>query len=217
VEQATQHPTSAQDPAAGALRRMVEILERRDAPAAALAGDAELVARTCQAMASRFLRGGTLMVFGNGGSCTDAQHVAVEFMHPVIVGKRALPAVSLTADVATVTGISTQASPDEVFAHQIRILGRPADIALGVSPDGSCVNVIRGLRVARELGLLPIGLVGGDGGALATAGLADYLLIARSGDPQVVKEVQVTTYHILWELVHVFLDQPAIFEPGVRA
>jgi D-sedoheptulose 7-phosphate isomerase len=166
-------------------------------------------------MAVRFHRGGKLVVFGNGGPSTDAQHVAVEFVHPVIVGKRALPALSLTSDVATLTGIANRVGLAETFAHQIRFLAEPADIALGLSTDGECENVLRGLAEARSLGLLTVALVGGDGGAIAAGGMADHVLVARSDDPRVVKEVHVTMYHVLWELVHVFFEQPGVLDPGV--
>ncbi|SDX98446.1 D-sedoheptulose 7-phosphate isomerase [Amycolatopsis xylanica] len=179
-----------------------------------LAGQAEPVARACHAMALRFHRGGKLVVFGNGGPSTDAQHVAVEFVHPVIVGKRALPAISLTADIATLTGIANRAGLAEVFAHQIRILAEPVDIALGISTDGNCENVLAGLEAASALGMLTVALTGGDGGLIANAGL-DHVLVARSADPRVVKEVHVTTYHVLWELVHVFFEQPGVLSPEV--
>jgi D-sedoheptulose 7-phosphate isomerase len=185
-----------------------ELLERRTEPLTDLAAHAEDVARTCHAMAVRFHRGGKLVVFGNGGPSTDAQHVAVEFVHPVIVGKRALPAISLTSDVATLTGVANRVGLAETFAHQIRFLAEPADIALGLSTDGNCANVLRGLEQAREVGMLTVALVGGDGGAIAGSGAADHVLIARSTDPRVVKEVHVTMYHVLWELVHVFFEQP---------
>jgi D-sedoheptulose 7-phosphate isomerase len=191
------------------------LFERRTAPVDDLAGHAEEVARTCHAMAVRFHRGGKLVVFGNGGCCTDAQHVAVEFVHPVIVGKRALPAVSLTSDVATLTGVATDAGIDEVFAHQIRFLAEPADIALALSVDGDCPNILRGLKQARAVGMLTVALVGGDGGRVVAERAADHVLVARSGDPRVVKEVHVTTYHVLWELVHVFLEQPGVLDPAM--
>lgn len=191
------------------------LFERREAPVTDLAGQAEAVARACHAMALRFHRGGKLVVFGNGGPSTDAQHVAVEFVHPVIVGKRALPAISLTADIATLTGIANRAGLPEVFAHQIAVLAEPADIALGISTNGDCENVLRGLQVAHELGMLTIALVGGDGGTIARTPWVDHLLIARSTDPRVVKEVHVTTYHVLWELVHVFFEQPGVLTPEV--
>jgi len=195
--------------------RVEELFARRAAPLADLAEHAEDVARTCHAMAQRFHRGGKLVVFGNGGPSTDAQHVAVEFVHPVIVGKRALPAVSLTADIATVTGIANRVGLAEVFAHQIRLLAEPADIALGLSADGDCVNVLRGLEQARELGMLTVALLGGDGGLIAAGGLADHVLVAATTDPRVIKEVHVTMYHVLWELVHVFFEQPGVLDPGV--
>nr|WP_236793515.1 SIS domain-containing protein [Amycolatopsis sp. GM8] len=194
-----------------------EIFARRETPVRDLAGQAEQVALACHAMAARFHRGGKLVVFGNGGPSTDAQHVAVEFVHPVIVGKRALPAVSLTADVATLTGVAGRAGLDDVFAHQIRILAEPADIALGISSDGEDGNVLRGLVTARERGMLTVALTGGDGGRIARAAEVDHVLLARSADPRVVKEVHVTTYHVLWELVHVFFEQPGVLGQEVVA
>ncbi|TVT38219.1 SIS domain-containing protein [Amycolatopsis rhizosphaerae] len=193
------------------------VFERRVAPVAGLAGQAGDVAAACHTMALRFHRGGKLVVFGNGGPSTDAQHVAVEFVHPVIVGKRALPAISLTSDVATLTGVANRAGLEEVFAHQIRFLAEPSDIALGISTDGQCENVVRGLRAARDLGMATIALTGGDGGRIGREPGLGHVLVARSADPLVVKEVHVTTYHILWELVHVFFEQPGLLGPGVVA
>lgn len=175
-----------------------------------LAEQAGEITRTCRGMAERFQRGGKLVVFGNGGPSTDAQHVAVEFVHPVIMGKRALPAISLTSDVATFTGVAARAGFAETFAHQIRFLAEPADIALGLSVDGDCQNVLRGLEVARSAGLLTVALTGGDGGTIAATGAADHVLVARSADPLVVKEVHVTAYHLLWELTHVFLERTGV-------
>jgi D-sedoheptulose 7-phosphate isomerase len=140
----------------------------------------------------------------------------VEFVHPVIVGKRALPAISLTSDVATVTGVAADQGMAGIFAHQLRYLAEPADIALGISADGNCAGVLAGLLTARELGMLTIALVGG-GGAIAASPAVDHVLVARSGDPRIVKEMHVTAYHVLWELVHVFFEQPGILAPGVVA
>ena len=163
------------------------------------------------------MQGGKLIVFGTGGASADAQHVAVEFVHPVIVGKRALPAISLTTDVATVTGVAARDGIAEIFAHQIRYLAAPEDIALGISADGHCASVQAGLDTAKSKGLLTIALVGGDGGVLAGDPAVDHLLTAPSGDPRIVKELQVTMYHLLWELVHVFFEQPGVLGPGVVA
>ncbi|HEU5388659.1 MAG TPA: SIS domain-containing protein [Streptosporangiaceae bacterium] len=198
------------DPGARARR----LFGLRDGAADDLAGQADAVAAACHAMAVRFHQGGRLVVFGTGGPSADAQHVAVEFVHPVIVGKRALPAISLTADVATVTGIAERAGMPAIFSHQLRYLARPADIALGISADGDSPSVVAGLETARELGLLTVALVGG-GGNQQAGKVADHVLVAGSADPRVVKEMHVTMYHVLWELVHVFFEQPGVLGPGV--
>ncbi len=188
---------------------------RRSGPMACLAEQADAVASACHAMAVRLHQGGKLVVFGTGGASTDAQHVAVEFVHPVIVGKRALPAISLTTDVATVTGIAEREGMDAIFSHQLRYLTGPGDIALGICATGHCGSVLAGLATARELGLLTIALTGREGAAAAAGVPADHVLLADSDDPRVVKELHVTMYHLLWELVHVFLEQPGTLSPGV--
>jgi D-sedoheptulose 7-phosphate isomerase len=197
--------------------QVAALFRRREQPVREFAEQAGAVAAACHQMAIRFHEGGKLIVFGTGGPSTDAQHVAVEFVHPVIVGKRALPAISLTSDIATVTGIAARSGMAAIFAHQLRYLATPADIALGISSDGNCASVLSGLLTARELGLLTIALVGGDGGAIAASPAVDHLLVTRSADPRVVKEMHVTSYHVLWELVHVFFEQPGVLGPGVVA
>jgi D-sedoheptulose 7-phosphate isomerase len=206
--------TAAAPPApdAAAVRTLFDL---REQPVRELAEQAGTVAAACRDMALRFHGGGKLVVFGIGGASTDAQHVAVEFVHPVIVGKRALPAISLTSDVATVTGIAARDGMAAVFDHQLRYLAQPGDIALGISADGCCPSVRAGLLAARELGMLTVALAGADGGALAASPAVDHLLVTSSADPRIVKEIQVTTYHLLWELVHVFLEQPGVLAPAV--
>lgn len=157
----------------------------REGPSERLAEQADRVAAASRAMADRFAAGGRLYVFGSAVAAADAQHVAVEFVHPVIVGKPALPATALTGG-----GVD----------HQIRVLARPGDIALGVSPAPDD-DVRAGLDAAAGLGLLTVVLVG-DG----VEAPADHRLEVSCDDPLVVRELHVTTYHILWELVHVFLE-----------
>jgi D-sedoheptulose 7-phosphate isomerase len=135
-------------------------------------------------MAGRFARGGRLLAFGEGLSATDAAHVVVEFAHPVIVGKRALPALRL-------------ADPG-----WLPLFAEPDDIALGFAPAGADRRVVDALVTAAGLGLLTVALVGGDGGL---SGL-DHVLAIPSDDARIVREAHVTTYHVLWELVHVFLE-----------
>ncbi len=183
---------------------VAEAFQRRRDPVTHLGEQAEALALACRDMADRFTRGGRLLVFGNGSGSTDAQHIAVEFVHPVIVGKRALPALSLVSDAATLMGVASRSGFEDVFAHQVRVLGRPDDLVLALSVDGRCGNVRAGLAAARRAGLLTVALVGGDGGDLG----ADHTIVVPSTDPLVVKEGHVTAYHLLWELVHVFFDSP---------
>src|ERR1700689_3792468 len=131
----------------------IELFEQRRGPVEGIAAGATTVALACRDMAARFQAGGRLLGFGSGGGATDAEHVAVEFVHPVIVGKRALPALSLASDSATLTGIAADRGPAEIFSHQILTLGRPGDIALGLSVDGDAPAIRRGLMAARPPGM----------------------------------------------------------------
>jgi D-sedoheptulose 7-phosphate isomerase len=173
--------------------------------------EAEHIAEACWVMARRFHQRGCLLAFGNGSWATDAQHVAVEFVHPVIVGKRALPALALTNDSATLSGLMTSIDPSRSFAHQLRMLARSQDIAMGFSPDGHCGNVIAALETAQQMGLLTLGLTGGDGGALHQLNL-DFCFIVPAHDPLVIQETHETLYHILWELVHVFFEHEGLLQ-----
>lgn len=195
-------------------RVAADAFQHRRAAGLALVEQAEAIALACHSMAQRFHQGGKLIAFGNGGSSTDAQHIAVEFVHPVMVGKRALPALSLTNDIATLTGIAQHQGWRDVFAAQLRYLAQPQDIAMGLSQDNHDDNVWHGLRVAQQLGLLTIALTGGSSAARATDPPVDYRLVVPTAAPQIVKEIQVSMYHILWELVHVFFEQPGLLGPG---
>jgi D-sedoheptulose 7-phosphate isomerase len=167
------------------------------------------IAEACWAMARRFHQGGRLLAFGNGAWATDAQHVSVEFVHPVIVGKRALPALALTNDSATLSGLMAGGDREMPFVRQLKVLARPQDIAMGFSPHGSCTNVVAALKVARQMGLLTLGLAGGDGGLLKRTEL-DFCFVVPTNDPLVIQETHETLYHILWELVHIFFEHEGL-------
>lgn len=162
---------------------------QRDGPIAEL--DAAAIARACRAMAERFRRGGRLLAMGTGLGAADAAHVVVEFVHPVIVGKRALPAQGL---------------PDGGSAATVALFGEPDDIALAFSGDGASPVLAGALDEAARRGLLTVALVGGDGGRMGAVAGLDHVIVVPSGDPTVVREGHVTAYHVLWELVHVFLE-----------
>jgi D-sedoheptulose 7-phosphate isomerase len=178
-------------------------------PEAFFAKETGRIAEACWAMARRFHQGGRLLAFGNGAWATDAQHVSVEFVHPVIVGKRALPALALTNDSATLSGLMAGGNAEMPFVGQLRVLARPQDIAMGFSPDGCCTNVVAALKLARQMGLLTLGLAGGDGGVLRQTEL-DFCFVVSTHDPLVIQETHETLYHVLWELVHVFFEHEGL-------
>jgi D-sedoheptulose 7-phosphate isomerase len=168
-----------------------------------LAAEAGALAACAAAMAARFDRGGRLLAFGNGGSSTDAMAVASMYVDPG-PGWRALPALALPADVATLTALANDIGFEVVFARPLAAAGRATDIALGISTSGGSANVLRGLAAAHERGLLTVGLAGSAGGAMAEAaegGELDHLFVMPSGSVHRIQEAQTTVYHVLWELV----------------
>ena len=171
--------------------------------AAVAATQAERLAACGVAMAERFTAGGRLFTFGNGGSSTDAAGLALLFTEPG-EGYRALPAVALTSDVATLTALANDVGFEVVFARPLAAAGRPTDIALGLSTSGGSANVLAGFAAARQRGMLTIGLAGYEGGRMAEAaarGEIDHLFVMPSASVHRIQEAQTTTYHVLWELV----------------
>jgi D-sedoheptulose 7-phosphate isomerase len=158
-----------------------------------------------RAMADRLRQGGRLFTFGNGGSACDAQHIAVEFLHPIIEKRRALPAAALTADPALLTAIGNDRDFSCVYADQLRLLARPGDIALGISTSGKSPNVVRGLQAARELTLCTVALTGKDGGRLPQ--LAEHCFVVPNYSIHRIQEVHGVLLHVLWDLVHVALGE----------
>ena len=167
--------------------------------------EADRIEALVRAMAARFSSGGRLYVMGNGGSATDAQHISVEFFHPIIEKRKPLPAIALTADQALLTAISNDRDFAKIFADQLRVLARPGDIALAVSTSGKSPNLVQALETARELGLLTVAFTGKDGGRLPD--LAEYCFVVPSFSIHRIQETHVTLYHIVWDLVHVALGE----------
>jgi D-sedoheptulose 7-phosphate isomerase len=166
--------------------RLDALLERRtEANEAFFAAESERLARLCHLMAERFARGGRLVAFGRSPAArSDARHVAVEFVHPVIVGKRALPALGLAGEGGD-------------LAEQVGLLVRPDDIAIAFGIDEDDGDAARALAVARARGCLTIAFSRSE---------AEWWFDPPTGDPAVRQELVETLYHVLWELVHVFFD-----------
>jgi len=172
----------------------------------------EMIARNADAleacvrkMAYSFRQGGKLLTMGNGGSACDALHLAVEFQHPILEKRRAIPAISLAADVAVLTAIGNDADFTLIFSEQIRLLGRAGDVVLGISTSGQSANVARGLKQARDLGMLTVALSGRDGGRLVD--IAEHCFVVPSFSIHRIQEAHTLLLHLLWDQVHVALGE----------
>lgn len=166
------------------------------------------VERAAQLIIDALKTGHKLLLFGNGGSACDAQHVAVEFTHPIVEKRRALPALALGSDVALVTAIGNDGDFAQVFAVQLQLVARDVDIVLGISTSGTSPNVIRGMRVAREAGALTVAFAGRDGGPLAD--LCEHAFVVPSWSIHRTQEVHTVLLHLLWDQVHVALGEPDV-------
>ena len=151
------------------------------------------------AIAESFRGGGKLLLFGNGGSASDAQHVAAEFVGRFQRERAALAAIALTADTSVLSSIGNDYAFERVFARQVEALGRQGDVAFGISTSGRSPNVLAGLTTARERGLKTLALTGGDGGAIGKA--ADTHLNVASDSTARVQEVHRTLLHAICDLV----------------
>jgi D-sedoheptulose 7-phosphate isomerase len=168
----------------------------------------EAVVAAAQMLAGVFKAGGKVLLFGNGGSAADAQHLAAEFVNRFQVERPPLAALALTTDTSILTAVANDYDFLQVFAKQVRALGRPGDLALGISTSGNSPNVVEGLQAARELGLKTVALSGRDGGPVAEA--AELALIVPSRNTPRIQEVHLTIGHVLCDLVD-FLLYPEKF------
>jgi D-sedoheptulose 7-phosphate isomerase len=141
---------------------------------------------------------------GNGGSSSDASHIAVEFLHPVTTGRPALPAYDLSCDKTVMTAIANDVGYQYVYARQVANLVRQNDALIGVSTSGNSDNLLRAFSQAKKIGAVTIGLAGGNGGEMAKIGL-DHCLVVDSDSIHRTQECHVAIYHILWDLVHTLL------------
>jgi D-sedoheptulose 7-phosphate isomerase len=133
------------------------------------------------AIVAAFKSGNKLLLFGNGGSAADAQHIAAEFTNRFLIERLPLPALALTTDTSALTAIANDYDYSQIFVKQIKALGKAGDIALAISTSGNSVNVLEAIETCRQLKISTIGLTGGNGGKMAVKGKVDYLLRASEG------------------------------------
>jgi D-sedoheptulose 7-phosphate isomerase len=157
-----------------------------------------------EAVAAAFERGDKLLIFGNGGSAADAQHIAAEFVNRFRMRRRGLPAIALTTDTSALTSIANDSGYAEVFARQIEALGRAGDVALAISTSGNSPSVIRAVRECRRRHIKVIGLTGGKGGRLEQS--ADIALsVSATTDTARIQETHIVIGHVLCEQVDALL------------
>jgi D-sedoheptulose 7-phosphate isomerase len=166
---------------------------------------ADQIGELSQKMAAQFQAGKKLWIMGNGGSACDAQHVAVEFVHPIIEKRRALPALDLVSQMSVVTAISNDKDFARIFVDQIEVWGQAGDMVLAISTSGKSPNLIYALEEARKKGMLTVAFSGKDGGRMPEA--TDYCFTVPSFSIHRIQESHVALLHILWDLIHVALGE----------
>ncbi len=175
----------------------------------ALLGEAEtleMLAKVGQEFARALGKGRKILLFGNGGSAADAQHIAAEFVGRYMMERAPLPAIALTTDTSALTAIGNDYAFDEVFSRQVEALGSKGDIAVGFSTSGRSPNVLKAIAAAREKGLLTVGLTGKNGNALAK--LAHYCFCVPSAATPRIQEAHTLIAHILCDIAERLLVKP---------
>jgi D-sedoheptulose 7-phosphate isomerase len=159
----------------------------------------EVLQEVIRTLASVLGQGNKILLFGNGGSAADAQHIAAEFVNRYIMDRPPLPAIALTTDSSVLTAISNDFSYEEIFEKQIKALGNQGDAAVGISTSGSSPNVVRGLKTAGQRGLIPIG-IGGPTESPMKEVCRYYLHVEGATTPR-IQEVHITIGHAIVEVV----------------
>jgi len=163
---------------------------------------AEQISNTAVAIWKRLKRGGKLIIFGNGGSATDANDWALDCVLPPL-GYRPVPAVSLALEPANISAIANDVGTEVIFLRQLIAQARPEDIGIGISTSGGSRNIIVALEEARKRNLLTVALLGYDGGEIQRRGLADFPVVVRCDYIPRIQEVQASIYHIIREMLEV--------------
>ncbi len=169
------------------------------------ANHSEALLDAARAIAGVYKNKGRMYAMGNGGSSCDASHFCVEFQHPVTAGRPALAAMNLLADTAMNSAVSNDVGYQHIFVRQLNAHAREGDGLMGFSTSGCSENMMAAYAKAKEMKLVTLGLVGGNGGDMKSSGLLDHCLIVDSDSIHRIQEVHVACYHIIWDLVHTLL------------
>ena len=165
-----------------------------------LAGNLDTLITVIDLIAACFRQGNKLLIFGNGGSAADAQHIAAEFVNRFRIERPPLPALALTTDSSAITSIANDYDYAQIFSKQVKALGKPGDVALAISTSGNALNVLNALDACSAGQITSIGLTGGDGGKMV--GRADFLLRAASTKNTArIQETHILAAHVICEMV----------------
>jgi D-sedoheptulose 7-phosphate isomerase len=158
-----------------------------------------------EAVTAALKAGNKILLFGNGGSAADAQHLAAEFVNRFVIERPPLPAIALTTDTSIITSIGNDYDFSDIFSKQIRAIGQKGDIAWGMSTSGTSANVVKAMEAAKKIGMVTIALTGRDGGDVAR--VVDYALNVASTSTPRIQEVHITVGHVICEMVDFKLFQ----------
>jgi D-sedoheptulose 7-phosphate isomerase len=163
------------------------------------------VVAVVEAITGALKAGNKILLFGNGGSAADAQHLAAEFVNRFMIERPPLPAIALTTDTSVITSIGNDYDFSEIFSKQIRAIGQPGDVAWGMSTSGDSPNVLKALEMAKKMGLITVGMTGKKGGEIAKS--VDYSLHVASDSTPRIQEVHITVGHVICEMIDFRLFQ----------
>jgi D-sedoheptulose 7-phosphate isomerase len=153
-----------------------------------------------EVVVARLVAGNKIFFFGNGGSAADAQHLAAEFVNRFQIERPPLPAIALTTDTSILTSIGNDYGYAEIFAKQLKALGREGDVAFALSTSGNSPNVLRALEVCKKIGIVTVGMTGGDGGKLGP--LVDHhLCVSSTRTTPRIQETHILVGHVICDLV----------------
>jgi D-sedoheptulose 7-phosphate isomerase len=169
-----------------------------------LLADSKVIAeigKVCGAIVSAFQQGNKLLLFGNGGSAADAQHIAADFVGRFALNRAALAAIALGVNGSSLTAIGNDYGFERVFARQVEALGRAGDVAVGISTSGNSPNVLQGLATAKKKGLLTVALTGKGGGELKGFESVDNCICAPADETPRIQECHILIGHVICEIV----------------
>ena len=177
-------------------QEFIEHLKTTEATSERIGEEIETTAKLC---INSLKKGGKILIFGNGGSAADAQHIAAEFIGRFKEERSSFPAISLTTDTSVLTSLSNDYSNDIIFSRQCEGLVNLDDVVLGISTSGNSINVKKALAVSKSRGAITIGLLGNNGGAIKE--ITDFSLIVNSSITSKIQEAHRVIYHIICEIV----------------